>query len=299
MPFPPRSAADWVWLPRMLARAFREPMGILGHDRTPLATVGAVAAGAAFAAGCAAMWRRRPLHLALLLAPVALTLAAAAVRAYPFGAELQSAGRVLVFLVPSFALVMAAGAASLPRLLRRGPGVYAAAAAILLLPSAAYALRSVPHLRNEIKPLLAYAAEQRRPGDLMYVYYNGLPSYEFYAPRYGWGPRDTVRGVCSRLRPERYAEDLSRLRGRARVWVLIVEGAPIGDFDEKRFMVDFLEHVGRRLDDRVAIGAALYLYDLRPQMARPGPFRARVPHLPLDPGMDCRGAWAPLPGEAR
>ena len=299
MPLPPRSAADWLWLPRMLARVFREPLGILGHDRSPVATLGAVASGLVFVLGCVAMWRRRRLALALLMAPVALTLAASAVRAYPFGAELQAAGRVLVFLVPSFALVTAYGAASLPRLLRRPAmrGLYAAAAALVLLPSLAYALRSVPHLRNEVKPLLAYAAENRRPGDLMYVYYNGLPSYEYYAPRYGWGPAETVRGVCSRLRPEGYVEDLARLRGRPRVWVLIVEGAPIGDFDEKRFMVDFLEHVGRRLDDRVTIGAALYLYDLRPRDT--GPFTARIPHLPLDPGMDCRGAWAPLPVEVR
>jgi hypothetical protein len=299
MPLPPRSAADWVWLPRMLARVFREPLGILGHDRTPVATLGAVAAGIAFVLGCVAMWRRRRLALALLLAPAALTLAASAVKAYPFGAELQAAGRVLVFLLPCFALVMAYGAAALPRLLGQGRrrGAYLAGAALLLLPSLAYALQSVPHLRNEVKPLLAYAAEQRRPGDVMYVYYNGLPSYEYYAPRYGWGAAETVRGVCSRLRPEGYLEDLSRLRGRARVWVLVVEGAPIGDFDEKVFMVNFLEHVGRRLDDRVTIGAALYLYDLRPRAT--GPFSARIPHLPLDPGMDCRGAWGPLPGETR
>ncbi|HEX8241884.1 MAG TPA: hypothetical protein VF541_00255 [Longimicrobium sp.] len=294
LPLHPRTADEWTWLPRMVARAFREPLGILGHDPTPLSALAAAAAALLFAAACAGVARRRRFGLALLLAPGVLAVCASAAQVYPFGSTAEAGGRVLVFLLPSLAFGAAEGAAVLRRLLPRAAGraAFAAAALLVLLPAASYAAFSVPQLRGEVKPLLEYAGEQRRPGDLMYVYYNGLPSFEYYAPRYGWDAAHTVRGACARLHPQAYVDDLARLRGAPRVWVLVVEdGTPIGRF-EKPLVVAVLEHLGRRLDDRVSVGASLYLYDLR--QGRQAPFTFPVPPLPQDPAMDCRGAWAPL-----
>jgi hypothetical protein len=296
LPLHPHTAAQWGWLPRMVARAFREPLGVMGRDPTPISPLAAAAAALAFVLGCAWMARRRPLRLALLLSPMLLALAASAAQAYPFGSTAQAGGRVLIFLLPSLAFVAAEGVASLPRLVagRAGRTAFAACALLVLLPAASYAAFSVPQLRGEMKPLLEYAGSHRRPGDVMYVYYNGLPSFEYYADRYGWDAAHTVRGVCARLRPQGYVEDLARLRGLPRVWVLVVDGTPVGGFDEAPLITGFLDFVGRRLDDRVAVGASLYLYDLRPGPRAPGRFTLRVPPLPRDPAMDCRGAWAPL-----
>ncbi|HEX6750518.1 MAG TPA: glycosyltransferase family 39 protein [Longimicrobium sp.] len=298
LPLRPRTVMDWTWIPRMATRVFREPLGILGRDPTPLSVVAAAAAALAFALGCAWMWRHgRRFRLALLVSPMLLAIVASAAEVYPFGSTAQAGGRVLIFLIPSLAFIVAEGVAALPRMLPRAAGriAFALAALLVLLPAASYAAFSVPQLRGEIKPLLEYANQQRRPGDVMYVYYNGLPSFEYYAGRYGWDAAHTVRGVCARLRPQAYVEDLARLRGLPRVWVLMVDGTPVGEFDEKPLIVGFLEHVGRRLDDQVAVGASLYLYDLRPGPSDPGPFSIAVPPLPRDPAMDCRGAWAPLP----
>jgi len=295
-PLVPRTAQEWTWLPRMLARAFREPMGIMGEDGSALSTVAAAGAIAAFLAGCAWMGRRRRLRLALLLAPAGFALAASAARVYPFGNDFLSGGRVLVFLLPSLAFVMAEGIAALPRMVRgtAGRGLMAAAAVLALLPAGAYAALSVPHLRAEVKTLLEWANEERRPGDLMYVYYNGQPVFEYYAPRYGWDRSNTVAGACARFQPGRYLPDLARLRGRPRVWFLFVEGTPIHDFDEKAFMLRFLDHIGRRIDDRVSVGASIYLYDLREENLKPGPFREQVPRMPAVPALDCRGPWEPI-----
>ncbi|HET7233984.1 MAG TPA: glycosyltransferase family 39 protein [Longimicrobium sp.] len=295
-PLPPRAAGDWLWLPRMLARVFREPMGVVGHDTSALSAVATAAALLLFAAGAAWMARHRRLRLALLLAPAGAALLASAAHVYPFGAELSTGGRVLVFLLPSLALVMAEGVAAAPRLIpgSAGRAALAAAAALALLPGGAYAALSVPHLRAEVKPLLEYVNEQRRPGDLMYVYYNGQPVFEYYAPRYGWNRSNTVAGACARMEPGRYVDDLARLRGRPRVWLLFVEGTPVQGFDEQPFMLAYLDHAGRRLDDRVSVGAAVYLYDLRETNLRPEPFRAALPRLRPDPAQECRGAWQPL-----
>jgi hypothetical protein len=297
LPLAPGTLQEWTWIPRMLlARPFREPMGIMGLDTSALSIVTTAGAMAAFAAGVAWMRKHRRLRLALLLAPAGFALAASALRVYPFASEFLSSGRVLVFLLPSLAFVMAEGAVSLRRLVpgSAGRAAFAAAAVLMLVPAAAYAALSVPHLRSEVKPLLDFVDEQRRPGDLMYVYYNGQAVFEYYAPRYGWNTSNTVPGACSRFAPGKYADDLARLRGRPRVWVLIVESMPVDGFDEKRFILAFLDHLGKRLDDRVAVGAGVYLYDLSPGNATPGPFTYPVPVMRPDPALDCRGAWEPL-----
>lgn len=129
------------------------------------------------------------------------------------------------------------------------------------------------------------------PGDVLYVYYNARAQYEYYAPRYGWTPEQTVMGACSRLRPAAYVQDVARLAGPRRAWLLFVDGKGIDEFDERGLMLAYLDHVGRRLDDRVSVGASLYLYDVTPPAADPGPFSARVPRFAYDAALDCRGPW--------
>ncbi|HEU4562185.1 MAG TPA: glycosyltransferase family 39 protein [Longimicrobium sp.] len=296
LPLTPGTTHEWTWLPRMLARAFREPMGVMGKDDSWVSTLGQAGAVIAFLAGAAWMARHRRLRLALLLAPAGFALTASALHVYPFGSEYLAGGRVLVFLLPSLALVTAEGIAALPRLVPASPGrlLKLAAAALVLLPSAVYAAVSVPHLRAEVKPLLEYVNENRQPGDVMYVFYNGQSVFEYYAPRYGWSSANAISGVCARYQPQGYVDDLARLRGRPRVWLLFVEGTSVWGFDEKKMMMDFLDHVGRRLDDRVAVGASVYLYDLREANSKPGPFRYEVPPIHLDPALGCRGAWEQL-----
>jgi hypothetical protein len=299
----PRTAADMVWLPRMLLRMFREPMGVMGDTSTGpvewLNRAGTVAGAIAFAAGCAWMWRRRRLPLALLLAPLGLAVVASAARLYPLGSLQLSTGRVLVYLLPVLALVMAEGAVSLRRVLPRAAAVpaFAAVTALMLAPSFSYAALAVPQVRAEVKPLLDYAAEQRRPGDVMYVFYNGQAVFEYYAPRYGWTRANTVAGVCARFHPEQYVEQLQGLIGRPRVWVLMVWGSPVPMqgpqhllYREDRMIVDALDHMGTKLDGQKSVGAGLFLYDLRPSAAR-RPFRLAVPALRETASDACRGSW--------
>jgi hypothetical protein len=293
MPLPPRTAAEWMWLPERVLRLFREPLGVMGGDPYPVLRVLQMAAGAtACAAGVYWMWRRRALRLAMLGLPFLLMVAASVVRAYPFAGGYLSSGRVLMFLIPSLALVMGEGAVRLWRAAPAGRPAAALAVALLLAPSLAYAAVSVPHVRAEIKPLLEYSAENRQPGDVLYVYYNARPQYLYYAPRYGWPAERTVTGLCSRLRPAAYVNDMARLRGKPRVWLLFVDGKGADGFDERGLMLSYLDHVGRRLDDQVSVGASLYLYDVTQQGPEPPPFRAQVPEFPPDPALDCRGPWS-------
>lgn len=295
--FPPRlpwSGSDWLWLPERLFRIFREPLGVMGDGPLPLlGTLQGVAGVVALAAGAAWMARKRSLRLALLMLPLLLVLAAAGARLYPFAANYQSSGRVLMFLIPSLVLVIGEGTARLGRLRPGGGFAAAGVVVLLLLPSLAYAAAGVPHVRAEVKPLLEYAAEERQPGDPLYVYYNAAPQAAYYLPRYGWPSDRIVHGVCSRLRPAAYVQDAHRLVGHPRVWLLFVDGRGIDAFDEKGLILSYLSHVGRRLDDQVSVGASLYLYDLSPRDGDPGPFRVAVPEFAPDPAIECRGPWGP------
>ncbi|HEU0299153.1 MAG TPA: glycosyltransferase family 39 protein, partial [Longimicrobium sp.] len=285
------SAADPLWLPRMALRLFREPLGVFGEDPTPMSLVATWAGAVAFTAGCAWMARNgRGPRLALLLAPAGMALAAAALRLYPFGADYTSAGRVLLFLLPALAMVVAEGTVRIGRWIGGTAGRAAAAGLglAILAPSLVYAAVQVPHARAEVKPLLAYAAQERQPGDVLYVHYGGRAPFLYYAPRYGWTPRNAVVGACSRLDPAGYLRGLEPLRGR-RVWLLFIDDRAITRSDDRGLMLGYLEHQGRRVDDQVSIGAALYLYDLRQPPARPGPFRARLPRYAPDPALECRG----------
>lgn len=291
-PLPPRTAADWTWLPRMVAHMFREPMGIVGMDTSAVSWIGAISGLVAFLAGAWWMVRRRPLRAALLLSPLAMVLAASAARLYPFGGSVLSGGRVLVFLIPSLAFVMAEGVFALSRMVRGSAGrlVFAGMALLVLLPSLAYAAFSVPHARAEVKPLLQYVNEHRQPGDVMYVYYGGGAVFRYYGPRYGWSPANSVIGRCGRLGANGFMNEVAGLQGRPRVWLLFAGGTAVDRFDERALILAFAEHLGHRLDDRVAVGASVYLYDLKDGPAQPGRFEAAIPP---EPETACRGPFGP------
>lgn len=275
MPLPPTRAADWLWFPRTALRVFQDPLGLLhgGTGFGPLAL--ALLALAVFAIGVFSVGRW---NAALLLAPVALTLLASGLGRYPFGADWNTGGRVILFLVPCFLLVMAGGLAQLHEWLpARLRVLWLLPVALLLLPPLAQAATTVPYGRGELKPLLEYVADNRQPGDRLYVHYDALPAFRYYSERYGIEPAEYVPGVCARFRPEEYLEALSALRGNSRVWVMFTGGRGAGLFDERGLMVDFLDHVGRRIDDRVARGTFLYLYDLSYGLEQGSGFRVRLP----------------------
>ena len=283
-----------VWWPRMVARLFREPLGVVGEDPTPLSDVHQLAAALAFALGAAWMVRRgRGVRLALLLAPAGLALAAATLRLYPFAATYTTSGRLLLFLLPALALVVAQGVAAASAWIggTRGRAAGMVLAMALLASPLFYAAVQVPHLRAEVKPVLEYAAENRQPGDLLYVHYAGRAPFRYYADRFGWTAGNSVVGRCSRPDPRGYLDELQGVADR-RLWVLFVDDRATSNHDDRGLILAYLEHRGQRVDDQVSVGAAVYLYDLRLPAASAGPFAPRIPTFAATPTVACRGPWA-------
>jgi hypothetical protein len=113
---------------------------------------------------------------------------------------------------------------------------------------------------------------------MVFVNYDIKAPFRFYREQFGFREGEYVLGTCSRRRPVEYLNQLDALRGRQRVWVLFANEAGIVGFPERLMMTDYLEHVGTRLDDRVSVGAELYLFDLSANRPRGG-FADRLPEF--------------------
>jgi hypothetical protein len=190
-----------------------------------------------------AMWRRRRDAALLLLGPVAVMLVASATRQYPFY------GRLLLPLAPAMLLAACEGAGFLvSRQLLPSP-----AAALIAIPPLLALFENRPvHRIEETRPMLAYMAAHRRPGDAFYVYHGALPAFRYYGPRYGLDPADAVSGSCHRGEPRAYLHEIDALRGRRRVWVVFVHDVP--RLGEQAVMLGYLDRIGVRLDG-IAVAA--------------------------------------------
>ena len=100
-PFPPTSRKALATTAGILLETFVTPLNLV-PPFLPYAFAGLAVALLAF--GAAGLGRRGPAALAILVAPLFLALAASAVRKYPFH------GRLIVWLVPVFFVLIAEGA---------------------------------------------------------------------------------------------------------------------------------------------------------------------------------------------
>jgi hypothetical protein len=253
-PGPPWSTPGWYG--RALLKMLREPARL---PADPL-TVGLLALGTASLAA------RRWQYLVLLLAPLVLVLAAAALHKYPFH------GRLLLFLVPLLLLLLTEGIARVRRLLGRVrkplPSLLAGAlvAYVALGPVASTGKALFfPPLREHIRPVLAHVRDNRRADDRIYVYYGAGPAFCYYAPRFGFNPVDCVigdwnaRGDTLRLRA-----DIERIRDGGRTWVIFSHNHTQDGLNEQEFFTSSLADVEFEGGRFLSSGAAAYLYDVGP-----------------------------------
>jgi hypothetical protein len=221
--------------------------------------------------------------------PVPLTLAAAALGQYPL------TYRTTLFLVPVVAVTLAEGVARVSAWASRrsapivAAGLFAAIAAGPVWWSANAALDPPRH--EEIKPVLKHIRDRWREGDALYVHKGALYAFLYYAncgcfslagsdgaklwplasnsfaPGLLWHPVEpesrTVLVGPDTDDPTQQLNDLRRLRGRTRVWLVYshVDRAE-SDFIRRR-LLGRLGEMGMRVDVVDEPGAHAYLYALR------------------------------------
>ena len=287
LPLPPRELADLGWPVARLTTVYgggglRYPApGIL----LGLAAIGAVG-----------LWRRDRDRAWLLLAPIAVTFGAAAIRAYPFEP------RLVLFLFPFFLVLTAAGPETLGWLAGSGRPRVAAVAAVACAALAIWGLLRTPppYAPEPLKPVLAEMRRAWQQGDRAYVYYGGAKAFLYYARRYGVTRSDYVLGDCAREDPRGYLRELDAFRGASRVWLVVTHGIP----EETAAIRDYLDRIGTRRASfeagnepgtRRIDRARVDLYDLS-DAARLGSARADTFPLPAASGGEPDAGWSCHPG---
>ena len=255
----PKSPFDVVWIFDSLGRLFSDPLGF------PVLVDGL--AIFAFLAGCISCYQRQRETLFILLSPVLVTLVAGYLYKYPFG------DRLVLFLTPFMILLIAEGVAFIWRKTRQEPTVVLSALLLILLLTQpvikASQLLFTPYLREEIKPVLSYIKSHQQPNDILYVFQRGEYQFKYYAEKYGYQQGDYIIGVddldkydgkdLSVAEVQRYQDDLNKLRGEDRVWVMFSH-AHLGS--ENAMIEAHLNSIGKRIDAFTSKGAFVYLYDL-------------------------------------
>lgn len=294
---PPRSPADLGWPFVNFYGLFRDVLGM------PLAILGV----ALFLLGGVAIWRRRPLTLVALLAPLGILYVAAPLRLFPFDAtvggfnKLAAAnGRILLFLLPSLVLVVVAGLATMLELAARRVRIAGwACAALVLGPPAFYALTGIPYSPNDLAPALRVMREQARPEDRLYVYYAGRQPFEWYRDRVPFADARIVRGECHRPAWREYLRELDQFRGGGRLWVLVAHPARVMRVNEMDVVEGYLDRIAPRLGRWGGKDGYVLLYDMAQSRRPAGPAAqwhpaprviAGVDTVPL--GASCAGVFA-------
>lgn len=249
LPLPPTGIGDAAWLLDHFFAFFQFPGGLGGTE----VKAGGIAA-VLFLVGGYGFWKDRwPLAVALVL-PAAFALLASGLHKYPFS------GRLLLFLVPLMLLGVARGAGMVGAALWSAQPV--AAALLLGVLTVAPVIETWQELRRpmryeQLTPVLAGVREQWQPGDRVYVYYGAVPAFIFYTRDNPFPAEAVTLGGESRDSRIGYRDELAKLKGHRRVWVVFSHRHK----HEESLVRAYAEGMGRCDHAVKDAGAAAYLFD--------------------------------------
>ena len=259
MPLVPKSFQDIKWYARTFFSTFKYPGGF---DQPGLAAV-------AFLAGVVGYRSQRKTgSLGFLLMPIVLVLGASAFHLYPFN------NRLILFILPLLILLIAEGAVTIKKAVERHNRFVSWSFLVLLFVTPA--LMSVYHVispmsREEARPVIRYLQNHMQPTDVLYIYNGAQKAFDYYSLVERFDPVK-FPGVNSRDNARGYLNDLRKVEGRSRVWILFSHIWKSKNMDEREFILNYLDEVGTRIEqfEVRAVGTvgleagdvAVYLYDL-------------------------------------
>ncbi len=110
-----------------------------------------------------------------------------------------------------------------------------------------------------------FVRDSWKDDDGMYVSNGALPAFRFYAPFYGlenipyeFGRREDYKN------PQNILSELDSFKGQPRVWILLTHVYEKADFNEKDFILNYLNQIREKKREFRVPGTSvfLYLYDL-------------------------------------
>jgi hypothetical protein len=246
-PFPPIRIYQFKWYIDKFFEVFRNPVGLRPSGIAAFLCI----------IGSISIFNKKRIAFLSLILPTAFLLLASILHKYPLS------GRLLLFMVPVLIILIAEGAEYIRvEFDERHSVIWLTCMAILFFYPIydAYKDFKKPLRREEIKLVMEYAKQRWQPGDILYVYYGAHPAFKYYSEKYGFGESSYILGVKSRDDWNKYREELNRLDGKNRVWILFSHVYKWGSVDEEKLFLHFLESHGTRLDYFKGYNATVYLY---------------------------------------
>lgn len=215
--------------------------------------------------GWVLLWFRQRGYAITFTGILFITMMASALQIYPVFE------RMILFLVPvGLILVGKAVEAIHQRVQRfRVPGGFFVLflAGYLLYGPVVTSLQNFvqPKYFEHIRPSIETLRAAWKNDDALYVSYGALPAFRFYAPFYGlegisyqFGEREDYND------PQNILSELDSFRGQPRLWILLSHVHEVGDFNEREFILNYLDENGEKKREIRLPGTSvfLYLYDL-------------------------------------
>ncbi|MDB5261441.1 MAG: hypothetical protein JWQ14_722 [Adhaeribacter sp.] len=291
MPFPPTSVADLGWFVQKLFSTIHYPLGLswysLHFEYNALLRIllrMALLPILFLAVGLYGYFKHDKKVFLVMVLPVGLHLFASGLEMYPFF------DRLTVYLAPLLILIIARGCEQVVSLFPARQRFWRYVLPILLLAGPLVnSGRQVanPALFGDYKKsyqreALLYINDHYKPGDVVYVYWNNYPAYNFYKNAYGL-KFDALLGRDVRDVSKNHEEyfnnlqpDLAALAGKSRVWVTYntfamnkigdIEGQPAWYYQDKLKTLQMIQAtfdaMGKKLDSYKATDMQVNLYDM-------------------------------------
>ena len=171
----------------------------------------------------------------------------------------------MLFVVPLFAIVIAAGIIGVGSLVKNRYLSFAFQVLPVLyfiwIPfKTSIGEFANPTYREHIKPTLEYLSDSKRDDDLIYIYYNTGPAFRFYAPKFGLDNSNYIIGNDHSNEPHNYSAEVNDLKGNKRVWLLFSHIYENGNYNEKDIILEFANRVGTKIREYRVPSTSIYLY---------------------------------------
>jgi hypothetical protein len=215
--------------------------------------------------GWVLLWFRQRGYALAFASILLVTTIASALQIYPVFE------RMILFLVPIGLILIGKAAETIYQRVQRfqvlGAFFVLFLAGYLLYGPVATSLQNFvqPKYFEHIRPTMETLRDAWKADDALYVSYGALPAFRFYASFYGledvsyqYGEREDYQN------PQNILNELDSFRRQPRLWILLSHVHEVGDFNEREFILNYLDENRQKKREFRLPGTSvfLYLYDL-------------------------------------
>ena len=257
MPLPPW--LDWSWFGNTLRALIQNQIGLY---------VPAWLVFLMMLLGLFILFNKNRLYAGIILIIFTFAIIASGLRLYPLG------GRLSLFLAPLMIILISQFLSAVEQRIsihyKYGSLLVILLSGYLLFAPASESFRNFlnPKYFEHIRPSMAALAENWKEGDVLFVSNGAVPAFRFYAERYGLGSLTFQSSALSDYsEPAKILSNFKPLIGKRRVWVLITHVYENKGFNEKDYLLNYLDTIGVKKREIRSPGTSVYLllYDLSPQ----------------------------------